>query len=178
MTSATVPAPKISSTRLNSKRPTRPQLRAPTMTSASHTGSVRLISSIAPPSCDGLCETSRCTLETRSGYTAVRTFSFTAPVRPRAGRHEPPLDVDLAAVQPEDHAGLDRHLDGVRLVAHVVDEALDDTRPHRAPAARGLHGRLPRARGFEPRPQVRCADHAVERVEPRADVVRRPPAAD
>src|ERR671915_418636 len=141
MTSATVPAPKISSTRLNSKRPTRPQLRAPTMTSASHTGSVRLISSIAPPSCDGLCETSRCTLESRSGYTAVRTFSFTAPVRPRAGRHEPPLDIDLAAVQPEDHAGLDRHLHGVRLVAHVVDEALDDARPH---GAAGEHAQLAR----------------------------------
>ena len=47
--------------------------------------------------CDGLCETSRCTLR-RRGYTAICTFSFTRALRPGAGRHQPAVDVDLAGV--------------------------------------------------------------------------------
>src|SRR5918992_3695137 len=119
MTSATVPVPKISSTRLNSKRPTRPQLMAPTTTSASHTGSMRLMTSIAS-SCSRATDLRVTALDVRftgpvvtraalckgsCSYAprAVDPFALREPGRPRARRDEPAADPDAVELDAELH---------------------------------------------------------------------------
>src|SRR5918992_5712967 len=115
MTSVNVPVPKISSTRLNSKRPTSPQLRAPSTTSASQIGSVRLIISIASscsratdcalrhdvrcrgrsvtgaPICKGSC----------SPAQAIDPLALRRAARPGAGGDQPAVDPDAVDLEAQ-----------------------------------------------------------------------------
>src|SRR5688572_6084524 len=110
-----------------------PQLRAPTTTSASHTGSRRLMNSIASSlRCDGLCETTQSTLAGLAGYTAICTFSCTRPVRPGLGGDEPPVELGLRGVDADRHAEAGAQLDALRAVVDVVDRALHDPAAYRA----------------------------------------------